>query len=70
MQDQTKEISFLYDQDLVQYLKLHGLEYIVKDEKVFIPFISEKYLWIIAQNFGRYVTIKEVRRDFEHKYKN
>lgn len=69
MQEEIKTISFLYDQDLVQYLKLHNLEYTINDDKVFIPFIGEKYLWIIAQNFGRYLTILDVRKDFEKKYK-
>jgi len=68
MEKETKEISFLYDADLITYLKLHCLEYKVQDDTIYIPYIQCKYLWMIAVNFGRYLTIKEVRKDFENKY--
>lgn len=69
MEKETFNVTFIYDATLMQYLKLHQLEFSfdATKEEITIHFNNPKFLWLIAQNYGRYKEIKEIEKHLDIK---
>lgn len=71
MQEKPMQITFSYDADLIQYLKIHGIDHVFEENTdIKIEFTKPKYLWMIAQNYGRYKEIKEMEKIIKNKNNN
>lgn len=70
MEEKKLFVSFLYDADLIEYLRLHNIEYhfALDNTEIIIEFMQPKYLWMVAQNFGRWKEVKEIKKVINAKY--
>ena len=64
--NQKELIDIPYDKDLLDYLRLTGLEYrIQNDTHLTIYTDNIRYIWIVAVNFGRYLEHKENQKKYK-----
>lgn len=68
--NEVHEITIGYDNNLIMFLRDHGIDYTTIDQDtITIKFIGAKYLWLMAVNYGRYLAINDIKKDLEKKYK-